>query len=302
MKTKNEPLVSVVIPTYKRADSLARAIESILNQTYKNVEIIVVDDNDAESVYRKNNIKFMKKYDNNQNVIYVCHEKNMNGSVARNTGISKAKGELVTFLDDDDYYYPSKIEKQVNYLIDNPEYGAVYCGWNRNGDITIPKLTGNLAYEVFTCDVHIYTPTIMMWRQYAVDCGGWDETFKRHQEAAFMLRYFEIGKTIGVVQEALIYIDLADRSNVLDPYNHEKQTFYYLNRYRHIIEKFDCKQRSEIYNAHTRAVLFCYIKKRKVWKAISLYLRGVKRYPIAFNLNLICYITSKKKKQEKYDE
>src|SRR5690625_2563800 len=104
MNFSNNPLVSVIIPTYKRPHMLARAIESVLNQTYINIEIIIVDDNSIESSYRKETIEFMRRYSEYNNILYVKHKENKGGSVARNTGIAIAKGKFVTFLDDDDEY------------------------------------------------------------------------------------------------------------------------------------------------------------------------------------------------------
>jgi glycosyltransferase involved in cell wall biosynthesis len=112
--------VSVVIPTYKREiEYLLRAINSIKNQTYKNTELVIVDDNPPDSEYRKKVQCFMKQYNNDPNVIYIANPKNMGGSLARNNGINVATGEYITFLDDDDEYLPKKIEKQLDFMIEH---------------------------------------------------------------------------------------------------------------------------------------------------------------------------------------
>ena len=98
----NEELVSVIIPTYKRSEMLPRAVESALNQTYSNIEVVVVDDNDPESTWRKDTSERMLQFKNDNRVKYICHEKNSNGSVARNTGIKNSAGSIIAFLDDDD--------------------------------------------------------------------------------------------------------------------------------------------------------------------------------------------------------
>ncbi|WP_051237889.1 glycosyltransferase family 2 protein [Lacticigenium naphthae] len=113
-----DPRVSVVIPTYKReAKYLLRAINSINNQTYKNTEMVIVDDNPPDSKHRKNTMNLMNLYINDPNIIYYMNEKNIGGSLARNNGIKVATGEFVTFLDDDDEYLPEKIEKQLNFML-----------------------------------------------------------------------------------------------------------------------------------------------------------------------------------------
>jgi glycosyltransferase involved in cell wall biosynthesis len=117
---KLNPLISVIIPTYKRNDFLKRAIESVLNQSYINLEVIVVDDNDPDTFHRKQTEKkineLRKKYNNN--IIHIKHDKNKGASAARNTGIFYAKGEYIAFLDDDDYWVPDKIEVQLKYIND----------------------------------------------------------------------------------------------------------------------------------------------------------------------------------------
>ena len=100
-------LVTIVIPTYKRPDQLKRVIDSCLSQTYSNVEIIVVDDNYPETEYRKATEKVMHLY-NNKNIKYIKHDKNRNGSAARNTGLANATGKYITFVDDDDILYQEK--------------------------------------------------------------------------------------------------------------------------------------------------------------------------------------------------
>lgn len=103
------PLVSVIVPTYNREKYLNKAVESVSNQTYTNIEIIVVDDgsitNYAESICRKYS-----------NCIYL-YKKNGGLSSARNYGISNSKGSFIAFLDDDDFWESSKIEKQIKILI-----------------------------------------------------------------------------------------------------------------------------------------------------------------------------------------
>ena len=82
-------LISVVIPTYKNRGGLVSSIESVLNQTYTNFEVIVVDDNSPTSMERGTTEQIMQQFVNNPKVVYIKHEKNKNGAAARNTGINK---------------------------------------------------------------------------------------------------------------------------------------------------------------------------------------------------------------------
>ena len=119
MMDANQCRVSVIIPTYKRkTEYLLRAINSIKNQTHENTEIVIIDDNYPESEFRKKTMNFMKKYKEDQNILYILNPKNVGGSIARNNGIEVSSGDFITFLDDDDEYLPEKIEKQLRFMIE----------------------------------------------------------------------------------------------------------------------------------------------------------------------------------------
>lgn len=115
------PLISVVIPTFNRPSFIERACNTVINQSYKNTEIIIVDDASTTSyVDAIEKLAF-------KNVVYIKHKKNGGGSAARNTGIEAAKGEYIAFLDDDDEWLPQKLEKQLQSLSENCQ--ASHCGY-----------------------------------------------------------------------------------------------------------------------------------------------------------------------------
>lgn len=292
--------VSVIIPTYKRSEMLPRAVDSALNQTYKNVQVVVVDDNNPDTEWRKTTSKTMEAYAEDSRVKYVCHEKNMNGSAARNTGIQSADGEIVCFLDDDDWFLPEKIEKQVSYLLSNPQHRAVYCGWNRNNKKFNSGKEGDLSFELLSGKQLIYTNVIMMWREDAINCGGWDVTFKRHQEAAFMLRYFRAGGTVGYVPEILVEFDVSDRGNAAPNAKvNEEQTLHYLNSYVDVIESCEKKRKGakkDIYSCRYRGIMLGYMKNKDKKGAWSVYKRMIKAMPIKFNVDLLGYALKRSKK------
>lgn len=120
-KTRNNPTVSVIIPTYNRAHLVGRAIQSVLNQTYQNFEVIVIDDgstDDAEEV-----LKSFK----DERVRYIRLRENSGGSaVPRNTGLNAARGEYIAVLDDDDFWLDEdRLKKQVKFLNTHPDHVVV---------------------------------------------------------------------------------------------------------------------------------------------------------------------------------
>jgi glycosyltransferase involved in cell wall biosynthesis len=113
-----EPLVSVIITTYNRDKYLEEAIYSVLNQTYLNIEVLVIDDGSVKNYAEQICVKY-------SNCTY--HYKINGGlSSARNYGIEKAKGEFIAFLDDDDFWKPLKIEKQIKVLVENSSIDCVH--------------------------------------------------------------------------------------------------------------------------------------------------------------------------------
>lgn len=294
----NNPLVSVIITTYNRPRMLQRAIDSVLNQSYKNIEVVVVDDNNPDSKGRKKTAALMNKYKEEKNVIYIKHHKNMNGAAARNTGIKNSSGVIVSYLDDDDWYLKEKIEKQVAYLLSNGQYDAVYCGWQKNNKNVISTKTGDLTYEILSGKNPIITNTIMMKKDAAVNCGGWDERFQRGQETAFLLRYFKCGYKIGVVPEKLVEFDMSDRSNMSDPRTNEKDIEFLLKVHESQImecEKTVSDAKKKIYSNRYKAVFLNYIKHSDFKGAMNLYIRVLTKFPIRFHRDLFVYTLSRTK-------
>ena len=126
----SEILVSVIIPLYNCERYISQAVESILNQTYKKIEIIVVDDGSTDF-----SLKVVKTFQDER--IKIISRENGGLAKARNSGITEAKGEIAGFLDADDYWHPSKIETHIRHFKAYPEIGLSYsysqfCDENSN--------------------------------------------------------------------------------------------------------------------------------------------------------------------------
>lgn len=119
MNIEHRPLVSVIVPTYRRDTHLKKALLSLVEQTYSPIEIIVVDDN-AEGAWNKKVEGVVRSFDTNIRVpiVYIQNDTNSGSAETRNVGIRAAAGEYITFLDDDDLYLPKKIEKQISHMVD----------------------------------------------------------------------------------------------------------------------------------------------------------------------------------------
>lgn len=115
-----EKLVSVCINAYNSADVIGETLESVLNQTYKNLQIIVVDDCSTD-----NTAEIVKSYDDDRIELYTL-PKNFNISNANNECLHRARGEYIAHIDSDDIWVEDKIEKQIKFLEENPQYGACF--------------------------------------------------------------------------------------------------------------------------------------------------------------------------------
>lgn len=200
-----KPIVSVIIPTFGGNLSIAGALDSVLSQEYDYFEVIVVDDNNPGTKERDATETIMAKYKDEPHVRYIKHEKNKNGAAARNTGVKAAKGAYIAFLDDDDKFLPGKLERQVNYLEQHPEHGAVYSWRYQAGKLVASTLEGDLSKEILDLSFTPTTSSIMMRVSCYHDINGFDESFKRHQDFEFLLRFFK-KYSIGVLKEPLVEV------------------------------------------------------------------------------------------------
>ncbi len=174
-----DELVSIIIPTYKRApELLKRAVDSVLSQNYTNIEVIVVDDNAKWPEYRQKVITLMERYTEDKRVTFIQNEENLGGGGSRNQGVKIAKGEYLAFCDDDDWFLPEKLTKQLTRL---KESGASLCycwcqGVNSKGEVVWENhkgKEGNLLIEAMT-ECIANTSLIMISRDAFEAIGGFE--------------------------------------------------------------------------------------------------------------------------------
>lgn len=151
-------MVSVIIPAYNRENTIERAVMSVLNQTYKDLELIVVDD-----CSKDNTVEVLKSIKDDRLKIIEL-EKNSGACVARNVGIENAQGDYIAFQDSDDEWLLDKLEKQMA-IFEKEKVDLVFCAFNRFGlgeDLTYPKLPeGIVERKVLLEDSRISTQTLI---------------------------------------------------------------------------------------------------------------------------------------------
>ncbi|MGW8424545.1 glycosyltransferase family 2 protein [Peribacillus simplex] len=268
-------LVSIIIPTFRRPTYLQRAIESALKQDYSNIEIIVVDDNGAGTPEQLETYGKIKEYLNNSKFKYIKHEKNRNGSYARNTGIKNSKGEYICFLDDDDEFILNKVSNQVKMLegLGN-DWGACYTGHIRvfpsGAQIRSTANTrGNLLFDILASKIdHCAGSTLMVKREVIERVGFFDENFTRHQDIEFILRISH-HYNIDVVNEPQVYIYVhpeSNRSKTAEQFEIRKR--YYLDTFNSLIKTLPNKQQKEINFVHKIDIAKQFLKEKNYNKVI----------------------------------
>ena len=202
----SSPKVSVIIPTFNRASILSRAVKSVLAQTYRNFELILVDDassDDTEQVIRD----FV-----DERITYYRHDHNGGASAARNTGLNNIRGEYVAFLDDDDEWLPSKLAEQVRVLeTAPPEVGMIYCWmdyFDTEGRLIAevhPTLRGYVFEQILDRQRLAGCPTLLVRASVVKEIGGFDERLRRGNDGDFIRRVC-LKYQVDVVPKVLVRV------------------------------------------------------------------------------------------------
>ena len=261
-----ENLVSVVIPTYGEPIYLGRCIDSVLQQTYNNIEIIIVDDNGIGTPNQIATSTVIDQYKGN-NIKYVCHEKNKNGSAARNTGVKNSEGRYIAFLDDDDAFLPAKIERQVKLIESlSDEYAFVYCSHDvyKDGQLVrhvIAEKSGNLFFEKISQQIEIQTSGVLIRKEAFEEVKGFDESFRRHQDWEFIERV--LFKYKAQADNFVGYIRyLYFRSVSINPGQAREWRNHYLSKMKPYIDTLSHNQARMMYSINSIDIVLLYLKAK----------------------------------------
>jgi glycosyltransferase involved in cell wall biosynthesis len=203
-----DPLVSVVIPTYDRPELLSRAIESVVDQIYRPIELVVVDDHSPTPA---NETLDRIGTESISSTKYLQHKKNRGGSAARATGIEAATGEYIAFLDDDDEWGPSKIAKQIDRIESaSRESVLVYTGIRQvsadgsTNAVKTPTFEGDVVERLLRGNF-IGSYSAVMIDSDAIDTVGLpDERFPSWQDWEWYLRFAQEGSFLSVPEPLVV--------------------------------------------------------------------------------------------------
>lgn len=211
-------MISVVIITHNReSDILERAVKSVFAQTYKNIEVIIVNDSDKSFLGYQNVIEMIKDYiqQYGTQIKYIEHDTPQGACVARNTGLEMAKGEYIAFLDDDDEWEINKLEKQLAVFEKEKrkKVSFVYCGAlfiydNREKKIEEfhPKyLSGNVFNNLLIDNFVMGASFPLIKTEYIRKIGGFDSSFPSCQDWDVWLQLARLGEAYYVAEPLVKY-------------------------------------------------------------------------------------------------
>lgn len=186
------PLVSVVIPSYNREKRIIKTLESVLKQSYKNYEIIIIDDNSSDNTY-----EVLKPYIS-EKILYYKNEKNYGGAKSRNIGVEKSKGSIIAFLDSDDEWEIDKLKNQVDMFIKNKDIAMIYTKYTLIAENTgesflfNEKKRLNEDFKAMLCNNYIgTTSTICIKKDAFLQIGGFDVNLKACQDWDLYIRVLQ---------------------------------------------------------------------------------------------------------------
>jgi len=227
-------MISVVIPTHNRADLLERAVKSVLNQTYKEFEIIVVSDGSSDNTDEV--VERLK--DNDERIKYISYHPGKGGNVARNTGIEEANYDYIAFLDDDDEWLPEKLQKQIDLMYHDEKIGLVYTGAhiiyvNEKVEYnSISREAGDLSRRIMINNCIGTTSTVLLRKSVLQKSGKFDVELSALQDFDLWIRVCQ-HTNVGVVSEPMInYYNYLGKKQV------SAVTKKYIDAFTYINEKY----------------------------------------------------------------
>lgn len=191
-------MISVIIPCYNSAHMVSQTLDSVLNSTHKDYEIILVNDGSNDNLS-----EVISSYLNDNRIKYIEQE-NKGLSGARNTGISAAEGEYLVFLDADDLIYPNKLKTQKEYLDNHPDTDVVYShsqwfiedDFSNTREVKFPVYTGNVLKQLI-CGNFIHVNSVMVRKVAVVNAGLFDEALRELEDWDLWLRLALGGSKFG---------------------------------------------------------------------------------------------------------
>lgn len=277
-ENRRNKMVSCIVTTYKRPiEIVKRALDSVVHQTYQDIELIVVNDAPMECALVEEIGKLLERYTVSKQ--YIVHEKNKGACAARNTGIAHAKGEYLAFLDDDDEWLPEKLELQLQYMKDE-DIALVYCSHYTISKVGSKRLIeeplakegeSKEAFEQLLKENFVGSTSYPLLRTEAVRAvGGFTEGLKASQDHDLWLR---IAKSYSILYCRKPLVNLYYSEDAISR-NIENS----VQGYEYLLDKYEWfyKEHKDIWNYRLNYLVYCCICFHKFNYATKYWWRAVR--------------------------
>jgi len=252
--------ISVYITSYNKGKYLSEAIESVLQQTLKPYEIIIVDDASSD-----NSQDIIKSYANTYSELItpIFNEKNFGVSYCRNKALESITGDLVTYLDGDDYYYLNKLENESKYLINNKQFQAVYSNFNYidasggalgkfSEDLDKP-VEGNIFLDTFVRKYNVSSGNNYIYEMFYKTClenfSLYDENINLWEDWDFRIRMSKMFRYGYCSKVNSVYRQLPDSLHTLNFETHFHEQIKIYNKNKPLIQDLKEEEASQIHNS-----------------------------------------------------
>jgi glycosyltransferase involved in cell wall biosynthesis len=295
------PLVTIIIPTFNRPDFLSIAVDSVILQTYRPIEIIVIDDNGLSSI-RKQTESVMQRYHDIDYVRYIQNDENMGGALSRNRAMLLSSGDYITFLDDDDVYLTEKVSSQVNFMIEHQLDMSftdvrIYNKNDRMIDARIHDYVKSWSNDELLKQhlMHHLTPTCtyMFRRDVLIESKGFDDRAVS-QEYMLMLKMILTGKRIGYLPQCHVkmYHHESGRISVgKNKIEGERKLLEIKRTFYHLLSKKEIRYVEFRFHA---AMVFVAFRSRKPMFLIKSLLLAIKTSPADFVVEMFGFIINRR--------
>ncbi|MCQ8260021.1 glycosyltransferase family 2 protein [Streptococcus suis] len=293
-----KPFISVIIPNFNRQLLIQRAIESVNQQHYPNLEIIIVDDKSTDQSVSI--IRDLQKQQDNLSLFVV--EENSGANACRSIGVEKARGEYIAFLDSDDYFLPTKLEKQVRILQDRPEVGFVVTGFGAKAVHPLSEGIIPLKETIKQNNLGGFS-TLMVRKELFQQVGGLDSNLLSCQDWDLFLKLLQVSQGYKLAEDLVAYEVQEDSisknaTKVIQGYQIVSQRARAINQTLQVLPEKDLQAYQEYYLA-MRYFKLGQIKetRQQLWKSLQIKPRFV---PFLYwTCSLFGYSTLKKLLQVK---
>jgi glycosyltransferase involved in cell wall biosynthesis len=292
---QNQPLVSVIIPCFNCQAFIKGSLQSVFNQTYKNFEVIVVDDGSTDKTK-----EILREYEIiRENFIYV-YQNNKGPSKARNTGIANSSGKYIAFLDSDDLWKEEKLESQVDFLESNKECKLVLSNTNvidEKGKVlysikrNIPSKQGKFIKDILLGNVIMFTSSLLFEKNLLEAIDTFNDDLKRREDHLFLINASYVTNIYNL--DKVLTSKRINQSSISMSGNPENDIELNEIFFRQLLTEYPSlvKYKKSFYSVIYNSASQKYLRKNNKKKAQLYTLKALRKAPFKFKNLLLLFVT-----------